>query len=69
MHTPFVKKSWDKKMEEKRQLKALQVRNKELRAKHFALKREQQIRTKEKQERKKLNSLKSAKVQVVSNRF
>ena len=67
LSVPLAKKTWDKKIEEKREMKTLRDRVAALKEKRNAEKRAQHVRTKERAERKKLNEMKSSSFQVVSN--
>ena len=62
-----AKKSWDKKMEERRKMQSLKKRIEELREAKIAAKRKQRVSQKEKEERKKVNEMRSAKYQVINN--
>mmetsp|Transcript_16614 Transcript_16614/g.28306 ORF Transcript_16614/g.28306 Transcript_16614/m.28306 type:complete len:92 (+) Transcript_16614:390-665(+) len=59
------KKAWDKKMEERRRQASLKARITELKEERIQAKRKQRMRSKEKQERKKINEMRSAKYQVI----
>ena len=61
------RKSWDKKVEERKQKKALQQRLMECREKQKTMKSNSIKAWREKQERKKLNEMRSAKYQVIKN--
>ena len=66
LSVPLAKKNWDKKMEEKREMKTLRDRVAALKEKRNSEKRAQHVRSKERAERKKLNEMKSSSFQVVS---
>ena len=66
LHVPLAKKSFDLKMQDKKEMKALRDRVKALREKRSEEKRAQHKRTKERAERKKINEMKSSSYQIVS---
>ena len=62
----LAKKSWDKKIQEKKEMKILRERVAAIKEKRNEEKRAQHIRSKERAERRKLNEMKSSSFQVVS---
>ena len=60
-----MKKTWAQKVEDRNKMKSLKARMAEIKAERDAASRAARQRTKEKQERKKVNEMKSAKYQVI----
>mmetsp|Transcript_33253 Transcript_33253/g.51000 ORF Transcript_33253/g.51000 Transcript_33253/m.51000 type:complete len:125 (-) Transcript_33253:41-415(-) len=63
----LLRKSWEKKTEERKKAAALKIRLNELREAKRDAKKKQKLRTKEKEERKKLNEIRSSKFQVIKH--
>ena len=63
----LVRKKWDKKVEEREKAKTLKARMAEIKAEEADRVKSQRKRTKERQERKKVNEFKSAKYQIIKS--